>query len=71
MGTAASGVTIGVLRLITKGSVPHTLGGLRVSTQAYFAASAAITAAALLLYQLVLPRLDVVQHYRGKLQGEC
>jgi hypothetical protein len=38
--------------------------------QAYFAVSAAITAAALLLYMLVLPRLDVVQYYRGKLQGE-
>lgn len=38
--------------------------------QAYFAASAAVTAAALLLYQLVLPRLDVVQYYRGLLQGE-
>jgi hypothetical protein len=41
-----------------------------VLLQAYFAASAAITAAALLLYLLVLPRLDVVQYCRGKLQGE-
>jgi hypothetical protein len=33
MGAAASGVTIGILRLITKGSLPQTLDGLRVSTQ--------------------------------------
>jgi hypothetical protein len=38
--------------------------------QVYFALSAAITAAALLLYHLVLPQLDVVAYYRGRLHGE-
>jgi hypothetical protein len=33
MGAAASGVTIGALRLVTKGALPQTLDGLRVSTQ--------------------------------------
>lgn len=33
MGAAASGVSIGVLRLASKGALPQTLDGLRISTQ--------------------------------------
>jgi hypothetical protein len=71
MGAAASGVIIGIIRIVTKGSLPQTASGLRTSTQIYFAASACITAACVGLYELLMPRLDVTQHYRGKLQGEC
>jgi hypothetical protein len=70
MGAAASGVIIGIIRIVTKGSLPQTAAGLRTSTQIYFAASASITAVCLVLYELLMPRLDVIQHYRGKLQGE-
>ncbi|WIA31296.1 hypothetical protein OEZ86_002198 [Tetradesmus obliquus] len=70
MGAAASGVIIGTIRIITKGSLPQTAAGLRTSTQIYFAASGAITAVCIALYELLMPRLDVIQHYRGKLQAE-
>lgn len=69
MGMSASGVTIGILRIATKGALPQDAAGLRVSTQIYFAAASAITATCLLLYELVMPRLDVVRYYRSKLAG--
>eukprot|EP00775_Hariotina_reticulata_P012656 gene12656-12783_t len=70
MGMSASGVVIGILRLITKGALVGAADGLRSSTYIYFACAAAITTACLGLYQLVMPRLDVVQFYRGKLLAE-
>lgn len=69
MGAAASGVTIGLLRLVTKASLPQDAAGLRASSHAYFAVSAAITAGALLLHHLVLPRMDEVAYARGLLAG--
>jgi equilibrative nucleoside transporter 1/2/3 len=70
MGAAASGVIIGILRIVTKGSLPNTAEGLRASTQLYFAASACITAVCLVLHELLMPRLDVIQTYRKMLQSE-
>lgn len=35
MGAAASGVTMGVLRCITKGATPQTLEGVRISAQVH------------------------------------
>lgn len=70
MGAAASGVIVSIIRVVTKGSLPQTPEGLRISTQIYFAISSLITAVCLALYELVMPRLDVTQFYRGKLIGE-
>jgi equilibrative nucleoside transporter 1/2/3 len=70
MGAAASGVIIGIIRIITKCSLPQTAEGLRASTQIYLAASACITAVCLVLYEQLMPRLDVIQHHREKLQSE-
>jgi equilibrative nucleoside transporter 1/2/3 len=70
MGMSASGVIIGILRLITKGALVAEADGLRTSTYIYFACAAAITTACLGLYQFVMPKLDVVQFYRGKLLGQ-
>jgi hypothetical protein len=69
MGAAASGVVIGLLRLATKGALPQTPDGLVMSMDLYFACAAAITTVALLLHQLVLPRLDVVVAARARLAG--
>jgi hypothetical protein len=70
MGAAVSGVIIGIICIVTKGSLPQTAAGLRTSTQLYFAASACITAECLVLYEQLMPRLDVIQHYRAQLQSE-
>ena len=59
-GTASSGVLIGLLRIITKGSsIGDAVSGLRVSTGIYFFISACLAAVGLLVHTVVIPRLSI------------
>lgn len=65
-GTAASGLLISFLRIITKLALPNTNKGLRVSTAIYFLSSAMVCFACLVIFSRVLPSLPIVKYYKEK-----
>lgn len=62
-GTAASGVLVSVLRIITKALFPQDASGLRQSANLYFGVSIAVMLLCILCYN-VADHLPVVKHYR-------
>ncbi|XP_078166756.1 equilibrative nucleotide transporter 1 [Carex rostrata] len=69
-GTAASGVLVSVLRVITKAVYPQDSAGLRKSAILYFVVSIVIMIICVICYN-VADRLPVVQHYKNiKLQAQ-
>ncbi len=69
LGASSSGLIISILRVVTKAALPQTGDGLRTATILYFALSALITAACLVTYEYIMPRLDVIAYYRQRLHG--
>lgn len=69
-GTASSGLIICLLRLATKATLPATPEGLRASTAIYFTLAAVISAACVVVYTVVMPRLPALQYYHEKAFGE-
>lgn len=61
-GTAASGVLVSVLRIITKALYPQDAEGLRSSANLYFSVSIIVIAICLVCYNVV-ERLPVIQYY--------
>ncbi|CAM6129109.1 unnamed protein product [Calypogeia fissa] len=62
-GTAASGVLVSGLRIVTKAALPQTPRGLRLSGDVYFAVSAAFLAFCLVAFNWV-HKLPVMVHYQ-------
>lgn len=61
-GTAASGVLVSALRIITKAALPQTVHGLRTSANLYFAVSIVFMALCLVCYNTA-NRLPVILYY--------
>eukprot|EP00897_Mesotaenium_endlicherianum_P001435 jgi/Mesen1/1319/ME000013S00810 len=62
-GTAASGLAVCVLRILTKAALPPTLAGLRASANLYFLFAALFVAACIAAFEH-FKRLPVIHHYR-------
>ncbi|XP_077247974.1 equilibrative nucleotide transporter 1-like [Tasmannia lanceolata] len=62
-GTAASGVLVSVMRIITKAIYPQTANGLRSSANLYFSVSIVVMVICLVCYNMA-DRLPVIQYYR-------
>lgn len=62
-GTAASGVLVSFLRILTKAVYPQDAYGLRKSANLYFAVSIVVMAICIVFYN-VAPRLPVMKYYR-------
>ncbi|KAJ8644322.1 hypothetical protein MRB53_006070 [Persea americana] len=62
-GTAASGVLVSVLRIITKISYPQDAQGLRSSANLYFSVSIIVMGICVICYN-VADKLPVIQYYR-------
>eukprot|EP01018_Ginkgo_biloba_P017497 Gb_02631 [translate_table: standard] len=61
-GTAASGVLVSGLRILTKAALPQDAHGLRISANLYFIFSAVFMALCLICYNMA-NRLPVIQYY--------
>ncbi|KAH8968424.1 hypothetical protein BDL97_03G127000 [Sphagnum fallax] len=61
-GTAGSGVIASVLRVITKGALPQTVQGLRLSANIYFCVTAIFLSICILAYNLVY-KLPIMVYY--------
>ncbi|KMZ58861.1 Equilibrative nucleoside transporter 1 [Zostera marina] len=62
-GTAASGVLISILRIITKSIYPQDVDGLRKSANLYFAVSIVVMIMCIFCYNLG-DRIPIVRHYK-------
>lgn len=62
-GTAASGVLVSFLRILTKAVYPQDAYGLRKSANLYFAVSIVVMVICIVFYN-VAPRLPVMKYYR-------
>lgn len=62
-GTAASGVLVSFLRILTKAVYPQDAHGLRKSANLYFAVSIVVMVICIVFYN-VAPRLPVMKYYR-------
>lgn len=62
-GTAASGVLVSFLRILTKAVYPQDAYGLRKSANLYFAVSIVVMVICIVFYNLA-PRLPVMKYYR-------
>ncbi|EXB82611.1 Equilibrative nucleoside transporter 4 [Morus notabilis] len=62
-GTAASGVLVSFLRILTKAVYPQDAYGLRKSANLYFAVSIVVMVICVVFYNLA-PRLPVMKYYR-------
>ncbi|XP_042502338.1 equilibrative nucleotide transporter 1 [Macadamia integrifolia] len=62
-GTAASGVLVSFLRIVTKAVFPQDAHGLRESANLYFIVSIAVMAICIIFYN-VADRLPVIQYYK-------
>ncbi|XP_068645402.1 equilibrative nucleotide transporter 1-like [Aristolochia californica] len=62
-GTAASGVLVSVLRIVTKAIFPQDAHGLRSSANVYFSVSIVVMVICLVCYN-VADRLPVIQYYK-------
>ena len=62
-GTAISGISVSLLRIITKAFVPGTPQGLRASADLYFLIAAATCLACILIYTTILPRLNRARYH--------
>lgn len=61
-GTAASGVLVSALRILTKAALPQNVHGLRTSANLYFAVSIVFMALCLICYNMA-NRLPVIMYY--------
>ncbi|KAJ7522806.1 hypothetical protein O6H91_18G027500 [Diphasiastrum complanatum] len=61
-GTAASGVIVSLLRIMTKAALPATASGLRISSNVYFGVSGTFIVICIISYNLV-DKLPVIQYY--------
>ncbi|KAJ7530633.1 hypothetical protein O6H91_14G011700 [Diphasiastrum complanatum] len=61
-GTAASGVIVSLLRIVTKAALPATASGLRMSSDLYFGVSGAFVVICIVFNNLV-DRLPVIRYY--------
>uniref|UniRef100_A0A0D6R851 Uncharacterized protein n=1 Tax=Araucaria cunninghamii TaxID=56994 RepID=A0A0D6R851_ARACU len=61
-GTAASGVLVSALRILTKAALPQDVHGLRISAILYFVVSTVFMAICLLCYNMA-NQLPVIQYY--------
>jgi len=61
-GTAASGVLVSALRILTKAALPQNVHGLRTSANLYFAVSIVFMALCLVCYNMA-SRLPVIMYY--------
>lgn len=69
-GTAASGVLVSAMRIVTKAIFPQDAHGLRKSANVYFGVSIAIMIICIVCYNIA-DRLPVVRHYKDiKLQAQ-
>ncbi|KAJ7978927.1 Equilibrative nucleotide transporter like [Quillaja saponaria] len=68
-GTASSGTTISVLRILTKASLPQTPKGLQTSAHLYFIVGTSFLLCCILFCNLLYKLPVMQQHYRH-LQGE-
>ncbi|KAH7683411.1 Equilibrative nucleoside transporter protein [Dioscorea alata] len=69
-GTAASGVLVSAMRIVTKAIFPQDAHGLRNSANVYFGVSIAIMIICIICYNIA-DRLPIVKHYKDiKLQAQ-
>ncbi|XP_057856469.1 equilibrative nucleotide transporter 1 [Cryptomeria japonica] len=61
-GTAASGVLVSALRILTKGALPQDVEGLRISAILYFIVSSVLMGVCLVCYNMA-NRLPVIRYY--------